>query len=148
MRIPGLGEPRPSAETLNPARRDFSEQDAGEAISGRIQLQEGAEHPPGGVLFVIVRSGAGGPPLAVKRLAPGPFPMDFAVGAGDVMIQGRPFAGPMQLSARLDADGDPLTRGAQDLSATHSAPIQPGSSGIKLLLASPAPKAAIPEPGP
>ena len=47
------------------------------ALRGRLELSEGADPSNGTVLFVIARSGASGPPLAVRRLAPGPFPLEF-----------------------------------------------------------------------
>jgi hypothetical protein len=87
------------------------------------------------VLFVIARPQAGGPPLAVKRLPAGPFPLAFEIGAEDAMLAGRPFAGPILLSARIDSDGDPLTRGAGDLAALSESPLEPGASAVDLVLA-------------
>ena len=50
------------------------------------------------------------------------------------MIPGRVFAGPIRLSARLDADGDPLTRDPGEPSAVFPDPLTPGASGIELVL--------------
>ena len=52
------------------------------------------------------------------------------------MLPGRPFQGPVRLSARVDVDGDPLTRGPGDLSAELAAPLETGASGIELVLRS------------
>jgi hypothetical protein len=86
------------------------------------------------VLFVIARSTGTGPPLAVKRMPAGPFPLDFEIGPGDVMIEGRPFTGPIQLSARIDADGDPASRGPTDLAGIADATVEPGASGVEIVL--------------
>ncbi|MCZ6463774.1 MAG: hypothetical protein O7A09_05510 [Proteobacteria bacterium] len=128
VRIPGLEKARPRAQ-LAPGVLD-----AGAEISGSIALASGAAGAGSGVLFVIVRSGAAGPPLAVKRLAPGPFPIAFRIGPSDVMIQGREFSGSVTLTARLDRDGNPLTRGPDDLYGSAAGPVAPGSTGISILL--------------
>jgi len=111
----------------------------GAPIRGQVRLADGARNPGRGVLFVIARSGAGGPPLAVKRLPAGPFPMAFELGPGDVMIQGRPFAGLLTLTARVDVDSDPLTRDADDLEASLEGPVEPGAREVELVLKPPAP---------
>jgi len=68
-------------------------------------------------------------------MAPGPFPLEFVVGPADVMIPGRPFAGPISLTARLDADGDPLSRDPADLVAGPLADLEPGGVELDLVLA-------------
>jgi hypothetical protein len=128
VRIPGLAQPAP--EPMPPAAGP-----SGATIRGTLRLQEGAAIPAGSVLFVIARPQAGGPPLAVKRLPAGPFPLAFEIGAEDAMLAGRPFAGPILLSARIDSDGDPLTRGAGDLAALSESPLEPGASAVDLVLA-------------
>ena len=64
-------------------------------------------------LFVSVRDPAGGPPLAALKLATGPFPLEFKITEADAIPMGgvaRPFPDKVDLSIRLDADGDPLTK--------------------------------------
>jgi hypothetical protein len=89
------------------------------------------------VLFVIARGSGGGPPLAVKRLPVGPFPLEFEIGPADVMMAGRPFAGPITLTARVDRDGNPLTRDPDDPTAELPAPIEPGAADVELRLERP-----------
>ena len=101
---------------------------SGAPISGRVVAGEGVAAGGEGVLFVIARSGGGGPPLAVKRLPIGPFPLEFEIGPADVMMAGRPFSGPITLTARIDRDGNPLTRDAGDAAAVLPAPVEPGAS--------------------
>jgi hypothetical protein len=127
VRIPGLEKARPRGQA-DPLQAASAE------ISGRVELASGESEAGPGVLFVIARSGSAGPPLAVKRLPAGPFPMAFRIGPGDVMIQGREFAGPITLTARLDRDGNPLTRGPDDLAGSASGPVAPGSAGVAIAL--------------
>jgi len=132
VRIPGLAQPVPEALPMAAAAAPAEQ---GATLRGTVRLAAGARVPQDSVLFVIARSGSGGPPLAVKRLPAGPFPLEFEIGAGDAMIAGRPFAGPISLSARIDADGDPLTRGSSDLSASLAEPLEPGAAPVDLVLA-------------
>lgn len=106
----------------------------GGSIRGRIVAGKGVEPGGEGVLYLIARTPGGGPPLAVKRLPIGPFPLDFEIGPGDVMIQGTPFAGPIALSARIDRDGNAMTRDPGEPAAVLAAPVQPGAGGVELRL--------------
>ena len=128
LRIPGFEAATPRSAPPPAAAAP------GASIRGSVRLAGGVEQVGTGVLFVIARGPAGGPPLAVKRLSADLLPVDFAIGPGDVMLQGRPFAGPIQLSARLDRDGDPLSRGAGDLVAESVGPLEPGATGVVLEL--------------
>jgi hypothetical protein len=132
VRIPGIGQPVGQPMPERPASGV-----AGESIRGTLRLADGVAVPQGAVLFVIARSASGGPPLAVKRLVPGAFPTSFEIGPQDAMMEGRPFEGAILLSARIDADGDPLTRGPEDLAASVDSPVEPGASGVELTLTSP-----------
>ena len=125
-----MGPPEAAAASAGPS---------GAPISGRVVAGEGVEAGGDGVLFVIARSSGGGPPLAVKRLPVGPFPLAFEIGPEDVMIAGRPFAGPITLTARIDRDGNPLTRDSGDATAVLQAPVEPGARDIELTLVVPKP---------
>ncbi len=110
---------------------------AGAPLSGTITLAPAFERkvPAGAILFLIARKGeGGGPPLAVKRVEAPTFPMEFTIGPGDRMIQAMPFEGPLQLSARLDADGNAMTRAPGDLQGQTPAPHQPGDRGIAIVI--------------
>jgi len=74
---------------------------------------------PEGILYVIVRVAgrAGGPPLAVKRL-PADLPVEFTVTAADSMVPGTPLVDAMDVTVRLDQDGDAWSNQAGDLSGT------------------------------
>jgi hypothetical protein len=106
-------------------------------IEGRVELpDEAAGRPTSGVLFVIARPQGvqGGPPLAVLRIADPQFPLEFSIGPDNVMIPSMRFEGAISLSARLDADGNAMTRGAEDISSQVEEPLSPGTTGVKLLL--------------
>ncbi len=109
---------------------------AGAAIEGEIELSDALRPPDGGVLFVIARTqGArGGPPLAVLRIPEPEFPVAFRIGPENVMIPSLTFAGSISLSARLDADGNAMTRGAADVSSGVVEPLEPGTTGVRLVL--------------
>jgi cytochrome c-type biogenesis protein CcmH len=89
---------------------------------------------PNAIVFVTVReSGAsGGPPVAVKRLPASSFPLRFAIGPGDSMM-GQPLPGRARVEARVDSDGDPLTRTEGDPTARLD-DVPSGSSSLRLVL--------------
>lgn len=108
-----------------------------DALSGEVQVSaELVGHSGRGTLYIMVRkAGVPGPPIAVKRLASPSFPSRFEIGPGDVMMQGTPLVGPFDLSARLDQDGDPMTKAPGDLvTKTGLTGIQVGAAAIVLTL--------------
>jgi hypothetical protein len=132
---------QPDRTALPPSRAEASanaSSASGGAITGRIVLPPAlaASRPPDGVLFVIARAqGArGGPPLAVLRIANPVFPLDFSIGPENVMIPSMRFEGAISLSARLDADGNAMTRDAGDLSSPTQESLSPGMTGVELSL--------------
>ncbi len=80
-----------------------------------VQLAGGRTLPATGVLFVIARSAGvtSGPPAAVKRLPLGAFPVQMDLTSADSMM-GQPLPPLMRLEARVDSDGNPLTRDPKD----------------------------------
>lgn len=82
-------------------------------------VSEDVSTVPDGVLYVIVRVAGreGGPPLAVKRLPPD-LPVEFSVTAADAMVPGTPLVDAMDVTVRLDQDGDAWSNQDGDLAAT------------------------------
>lgn len=80
-----------------------------------VQLEAGRAMPPTGVLFVIARSAGvtSGPPAAVKRLPLSAFPLEVDLTSADSMM-GQPLPPAMRLEARIDSDGNPLTKDPKD----------------------------------
>lgn len=108
----------------------------GAAVRGKVHLADGVEPVRGAVLFVIARSrgAVGGPPLAVMRIANPQFPQAFELGPDQVMIPTLSFEGPLSISARLDADGNAMTRGPDDPMTVSDTAAVPGDLGIDLRL--------------
>ena len=110
---------------------------AGAEIQGTLEIAAELEGqaPAQPTLFLIARrdGATGGPPLAVRRIPAPTLPMAFTIGPQHVMIQGMPFAGPLRLTARLDGDGDPMTRRPGDLMGAASEPIAPGARGVQIV---------------
>lgn len=120
------------------AGADAAGEAVGAPISGRVELaaEAAGRQPSPAVLFVIARpqGATGGPPLAVVRIPDPVFPVDFEIGPDDVMIPTMRFAGPIALTARLDGDGNAMTRADSDLASGEIAPQEPGATGVALVL--------------
>ena len=106
------------------------------AIRGTISLAPELEGrvPAGAILFLIARRGEGGPPLAVQRVVEPEFPLAFSIGPDDRMIEQMPFAGPLLLEARIDADGNAMTRQPGDLQGAAPGSYEPGASDVAILV--------------
>src|SRR4051794_2922716 len=93
----------------------------------------GAAPSPNAVLFVIARAAGqtAGLPAAVKRIAGPTFPLDIDLSAADSMM-GQPLPATVRIEARIDTDGDPLTKNPSDPHA-----VQDGvtTNGAKVSLA-------------
>lgn len=79
-----------------------------------------------GVVFVVARNAGGGPPVAVKRLDVSQLPLTFDFGQADSML-GQPLPPSFRLEARLDSDGDAMSRSPNDPAASQDA-VTPGSA--------------------
>jgi hypothetical protein len=95
--------------------------DPATTVSGTITLPAARKKnvSSGDVIFIVARR-AGGPPgpgsmLAVQKHPVGDFPMPFTLSGRDAMIPGTPFEGMVNVTVRLDKDGDAMTRRKGDL---------------------------------
>jgi len=134
VRIPGLEKPKPRPQGLKTRSSPRQRAVSGAPVTGTVLLSHGVAVGPEAVLFVIARTPDGGPPLAAKRLSAGRFPVEFTLGAADLMGADRSFAGPLQISARVDGDGDPLTRGPGDLTGELAGLVDDGQQGLEIVL--------------
>jgi len=99
-----------------------------------VDLPKGVTVPEGAVLFVIVRE-AGletGPPAAVKRVPARNFPITVTLTDKDSMA-GEGIPGLVRIDARVDRDGDPLTKNPQDPVASEEN-VRPGGGQILMVL--------------
>jgi len=117
-----------------------------------VKLAEGlnaSDIKPTDVLFVMARQamapGQAGRLVAVRRFTGMKFPLRYDLSAKNLMMPGVPFSGPFIVRARLDRDGDPMTKGADDLYAEFAKNVANGDEAIHLVLAK-RPAAAIPVP--
>jgi hypothetical protein len=139
------GATQPAAAASQPAVKS-------DPFSGLVKLGNGltaADIKATDVLFVMARQAMGpgqaGRLVAVQRHAPAKLPLRYEMNSKNLMMPGVPFSGPFIVRARLDRDGDPMTKGADDLYAEFSKNVNNGDEGIHLVLAK---KAAAPAPAP
>jgi len=107
---------------------------AADDITGTVTLAKGVEAKPGGVLFVFAKSPgvAGGPPLAVLRVADPKFPVKFELGAKNAMMPGTPFKGPFTVTARYSPSGDAIDKtGPQGVAKGE---VKEGAKDVKIEL--------------
>ena len=109
---------------------------AANGVSGTVELAaevRGTE-TRGTVLFLIARpaGSTGGPPTAAQRLMPAAFPLAFTLDDSSSML-GQPLPARLRLEARLDSDGDPMTRSPSDLHAEVD-DVATGTTGLRLVL--------------
>jgi hypothetical protein len=108
----------------------------GPGVAGVVDLDAAlaGQVPPGSLLFVTVRAAGteGGPPVAVKRLNAASFPVRFAIGPADSMM-GAELPPKLRIEARVDPDGDPLTRSPSDPAARLDG-VATGARDLRLVL--------------
>ncbi len=107
---------------------------AGGAVAGTITLASGLENniKPGSVLFVIVRRDAGdgnrGMLVAATKhqVTAKSFPFNFLVTSANVMMQGTQLTGAVRLEARIDQDGDAISKQPGDIVGELKSVVQVG----------------------
>jgi hypothetical protein len=127
---------QPGQPPTGGAASGATESQPGAAIRGTVRLAEGKTAPDQGVLFVIVRKPGMRPPIAALRLPITKFPMEFEVGPENAIAMGGvriPFEAPLEVSARIDLDGNALTRSAGELEGS-AGEVAPGATGVEIVL--------------
>ena len=112
---------------------------SGQTISGKITIDPKLKDKvdPQAALFIIARpaAGAGGPPLAVRKIDKPTFPLTYSLSQENVMMQGIPFTGKINLTVRLDKDGNPTTRVAGDLTGEYKKnPVEVGAKNADVIV--------------
>lgn len=111
----------------------------GGTLKGRITLDAAvaADVKPGSVLFIIVRKDAGegqkGMLMASKKLEVGGanmFPLDYEIGPENVMMGGSALEGQVRVEARLDQDGDAISKQPGDLVGARAGAVAVGATGV------------------
>ncbi len=139
--FPDTGEHDHAAETRAASRESVAQETSragsakGATITGEVRLA-GASAPAGATLFIIARTAGagGGPPLAVQRVPSPSFPFAFELSQANVMIPSLRFDGEMNVTARLDVDGNAMTRDDADLEGRAASTHVPGDAGVVIEL--------------
>ena len=83
-------------------------------VTGRVVIEPTASNPKG-TLFLIARPSklAKGPPLAVRKIEKSNISVEFGMNESHIMMGGV-WPDQVWLTARLDEDGNPMTKGEND----------------------------------
>jgi len=108
-------------------------------ISGTISIDPKLKSKPDAqaVLFIIVHSGnsTAGAPLAVKKIDRPVFPLSYSLGPESVMMPGASLSGKVAVTARLDKDGNPMTKEPGNLAGEYKKnPVAGGSKNVDIVL--------------
>jgi len=109
---------------------------AGLIVAGKIDLAESvrAGDYSGWVLFVIARPAGGGAPLAAIKLENPKFPLDFRLTTQDIMMGDVSDGMTLDVEARFDSDGDPITKKPGDLYGKHKSRVTIGDTATSIVL--------------
>jgi hypothetical protein len=140
---PAVPAPAPAAAAPAPAPEPTAAEarpDPNAVIAGEIVLAPSvkAAVKSGDPIYLVARRISDNPTargslVAVKKFTADKFPIPFSLGPQDMMFKNGAFDGDLTLSARVDKDGDPMTRKKGDVIATLPK-VRVGSRGVKLSL--------------
>jgi hypothetical protein len=133
--IPQSGKKPPQAAkaaTPAPATQTGSSSNITGTITVDAKLKSNVDSQA--VLFIIARPGGGGPPVAVKKIEHPVFPLSYSLGSENAMSQGAALTGKLTLSARLDKDGNPMTRDPGSLMGELKTPVDVGSKNVDFVM--------------
>lgn len=108
----------------------------GSRIEGTIEIssQLAKEVPKGSVLFLYAKRGPDqGPPLAVQRFTDLTFPLKFSLGPENSMIKGMELNGKVYLTARIDGDGNAMSKNPGDL-VNEPLQVDVGDEDVKVMI--------------
>lgn len=130
----GMGAPADHPETAAAAAPAAAPAGSSAKMVVVVDLAKGVSVSPEAVLFVIVREAGfeAGPPVAVKRLAAPLFPVTVTISELDSMA-GESLPGLVRIDARIDSDGDPLTKDPNDPVANEDN-VRPGGGQTLMVL--------------
>lgn len=110
----------------------------GPYVSGTIALADSVKDkaPKGATLFIMARieGMTAGPPVLVKRVNDVSLPYTFALEQGDLMMQAAALPERLSLQARLDQDGDAMSKVAGDIVGASKEGFKLGASGVEVSL--------------
>jgi hypothetical protein len=127
------GHPPIPTEQTTPGGIPFDEKSL---IMGQLQLAPKMKDKvqAGDTIFLVARSAdQPGPPLAVKKLTAGAWPLAFTIDGRDAMVEGTQMKGKVVISVRVDKDGDALSKNPGDVTGT-SKPVEPPAKDVLVTL--------------
>ncbi|MEA2164558.1 MAG: cytochrome c-type biosis protein CcmH [Thermoanaerobaculia bacterium] len=112
---PALPNPDGSQSAAAMAAAQTPAPAGGPSVHVTLTLDPSAKSSPTSVLYVIARAAGqtAGPPAAVKRVMSPNFPLQLDLSAADSMM-GQPLPSSVRIEARLDSDGDAMTKNPSD----------------------------------
>ncbi len=124
----------PEVPAAAPAAPSAAGSSASSSVVVVIDLPKGMKVPSDAILFVIAREAgfATGPPIAVKRVAAVNFPITVTLSEKDSM-SGESLPGLIRIDARIDRDGDPMSKDPKDPVASEDN-VRPGPGQVLLVL--------------
>jgi hypothetical protein len=107
-------------------------------IAGVLRLDDKVKSKvaAGDVIFLVARGaepGAPGPVLAVKKLTVASWPLPFSLDGRDAMVAGTTLHGKVVISARVDKDGDAISKNPGDVTGT-SRPVEVPTDRVVITL--------------
>ena len=73
--------------------------------------------------------------IAVKKIDRPTFPLDYALSQDNVMMQGMPFTDKINVTVRLDKDGNPVTRTPGDMTGDYKKnPVEVGTKNVDIMI--------------
>ena len=104
-----------------------------DSLRGIAEVPKGVKVPNGTLVFVSARPlSDGGPPLAVARFPYAQSPFRFSLTSANKMLADAKFEGMVELTIRIDQDGDPLSRTPGDIYGQST--VRVGAQNVRVRL--------------
>lgn len=130
--------PAANAPSVAPGEPAAAPKVDGPFVSGTIALADSVKDkaPKGAALFIMARieGMTAGPPVLVKRVNDVTLPYTFTLEQGDLMMQAATLPERLSLQARLDQDGDAMSKAPGDIVGASKEGFKIGSSNIDVAL--------------
>lgn len=129
-RLPGMGGGAAGATSMD------QNAPAAESIRGVLKVGGSVVLREDMFLFISAKRAEGGPPIAVHRDQGVEFPYKFVLSKSNVMMAGTDFSGPLEITARLKQDSDPLSKMKGDYYGVAHAKV--GDQNVEIVIDRPA----------
>lgn len=122
---------------VSACKKEAKPKEEGLRISGTIEIDPALlkQAQDSDVIFLMARPGEGGPPAAVMKFTGRNYPYPFTLTQANLMMPESEVDGPLNLTVRVDKDGDPMTKMRGDLIGGYDknpAPIDAQNVAVKI----------------